>query len=178
MPKSQSTSASNLVPQVGQPLPDFSLPIAVPNANGEITESTLTAQSARGRSLVLFFYPKDATCGCTIEVCGFRDLYPEFQKENVQIVGISRDNIRSHIRFIQSQNLPYPLAADVGAELIKSWRLLVHKTMYGKPVTGVLRTTLLVDNEGTVRHIFEKVTPLGHAQQVLDAVRLGPDQTS
>ncbi|MBV9864016.1 MAG: peroxiredoxin [Abitibacteriaceae bacterium] len=173
MPNSKATQPSTLVPQVGQPLPDFSLPMAMPNANGDISESTLTTQSARGQSLVLFFYPKDATSGCTIEVCGFRDLYPEFQKENVQVVGVSRDNIRSHIRFIQNQNLPYPLAADLGGELIKSWGLLVNKTMYGKPVTGVLRTTLLIDREGIVRHIFEKVTPLGHAQQVLDAVRAG-----
>jgi peroxiredoxin Q/BCP len=85
---------------------------------------------------------------------------------------VSRDNVRSHIRFIQNQNLPYPLLADQEQTLIRGWGLLVNKTMYGKPVTKVTRTTFVVDGEGIVRRVIEKVTPLGHAQEVLDLVRI------
>lgn len=160
-----------LMPQVGQPLPDFSLPVVTSGSDGAITESTVSVADLRGRPLVLFFYPKDATCGCTVEVCGFRDLYPQFEQSNIAVLGVSRDTVRSHIRFIQNQNLPYPLAADAGGALMKSWGLIVPKTMYGKPVTGVLRTTLLIDGAGVVRHIYEKVTPLSHAAEVLAAAR-------
>jgi peroxiredoxin Q/BCP len=158
----------NSTPQVGQPLPNFSLHAVVPGADGSVTESTLSNTDFRGRPLVLFFYPKDATSGCTIEVCGFRDLYPEFHRLGVAIVGVSRDSIASHKRFIQNQDLPYPLLADREQEIIRGWGLLVNKTMYGKPVTGVLRNTLVVDSEGIVQRVFEKVTPLGHAQEVLE----------
>lgn len=171
MTAAKAIMKSNLVPQVGQLVPEFSLPAAMPNPDGTINEGTVSAGQLRGRPLVLFFYPKDATCGCIVEVCGFRDLYPQFETANVGVLGISRDTMRSHIRFIQNQNLPYPLAADSGGALMKSWGLIVPKTMYGKPVTGVLRTTLLLDSAGVVRHIYEKVTPLGHAEAVLAAAR-------
>lgn len=159
------------IPRLNQPLPDFSLPAAVPGTDGAIEETTITPADFRGRPLVLFFYPKDATCGCTIEVCGFRDLYGELQEVGAAIVGVSRDTVRSHRRFIENQNLPYPLAADPGATLIKAWGLLINGTMYGKPVTKVLRTTFVVDGAGVVREIYEKVAPAGHAQEVLEAVR-------
>lgn len=158
-------------PQVGKKLPDFSMPAVIPGADGSIAETTVTPKNLHGRPLVLFFYPRDATPGCTVEVCSFRDAYKEFEKIGVTVLGVSRDTVKSHIKFIQNQGLPYGLAADKDAELIKAWGLLVNKTMYGKPVTGVARTTYVVDSEGTVRHIFEKVTPLGHAAQVLDIVR-------
>lgn len=153
-------------PQIGKPLPEFSLPAVQKNEHG-FDEITLSNNSLAGRSWVLFIYPKDATSGCTIEACQFGELYAEFQKTGVEVVGVSRDKLSAHKRFINSQNLPYPLASDEGASLIKSWDLLVNKTMYGKPVTGVLRTTFLVDKEGTVRQIWEKVTPAGHAADVL-----------
>lgn len=164
------TTATGGWPQEGQPMPEFTLAAAVPQ-DGEITETKISLNELKGKPLVLFFYPKDATSGCTIEVCGFRDLYPEFQKLSVQVIGASRDTIRSHIRFIQNQNLPYPLLADPEQELIKGWHLLVDKKMYGKPVTGVLRSTFVTDKNGIIRRVFDKVTPLGHAQEVLDFVR-------
>jgi peroxiredoxin Q/BCP len=159
------------IPEVGQPLPDFSLPAVGRGEDGSIAETTLSNADFRGQSMVLFFYPKDATSGCTIEVCEFRDLYPEFEKLGVSVAGISRDSVSSHKKFMQNQNLPYPLLADKNQEIIKGWGLLVNKTMYGKPVTGVLRNTFVVDGDGIVRRIFEKVTPLGHAQEVLEFVR-------
>ncbi len=159
---------SETAPQVGSPLPEFSMLLAVPQADGSIAEATLTNTDFMGHPSVLFFYPRDNTPGCTIEVCGFRDLYAEFQKHGIAVIGVSRDTLRAHHKFIQSRNLPYPLAADIGAEVIKSWGLLVNKTMYGKPVTGVARTTYIIDAQGVVSHIFDKVSPLGHARKVLD----------
>ena len=161
----------NTTPQLNQPLPEYCLSAAVPGADGAITETTITNADLRGRPFVLFFYPKDATCGCIVEVCGFRDLYSEFEKLGVAVLGVSRDTMRSHIRFIQNQNVPYPLLCDTDRNLSRAWGLLVNKTMYGKPVTGTARTTFVVDGNGIVRRVFEKVTPLGHAQAVLDCVR-------
>jgi peroxiredoxin Q/BCP len=158
------------LPQEGQPMPDFKLAAAVPS-KGEIQETELSLADFKGKPLVLFFYPRDATPGCTIEVCGFRDLYPEFEKLGVTVVGASRDTVRSHIKFIQNQNLPYPLLADPDQILINGWNLLVQKKMYGKPVTGVLRSTFVADGKGIVRRVFDKVTPLGHPQEVLEFVR-------
>lgn len=156
--------------QIGQLFPQFTLPAAVPQSDS-VVEQTMSNDDLRGRTTVVFFYPRDATSGCTVEVCGFRDLYPEFEKLNVNVIGASRDTVSSHKRFIQSQNLPYPLLADKERVLIESLNLLVNKTMYGKPVTGVLRNTFVLDKEGNIARIFEKVTPLGHAQEVLDYVR-------
>ncbi|HEX8834108.1 MAG TPA: peroxiredoxin [Abditibacteriaceae bacterium] len=158
------------IPEVGKPLPPFSLP-AVQRIEGELVTSTRSNADFLGKPFVLFFYPKDDTPGCTVEVCGFRDLHPEFQALGVEIVGVSRDGVGPHKKFIEAQNLPYMLLADKEQEVIKGWELLVHKTMYGKPVTGVSRNTFVVDAGGKVQRIFEKVTPLGHAQEVLDYVR-------
>ena len=120
---------------------------------------------------MLFFYPKDATPGCIIEVCNFRDLHEEFETLGVALVGVSRDKMGAHRRFIENQNLPYPLAADEGGKLIEKWGLLKQATMYGKPVTKVARTTFVADKNGVLRRVFENVTPAGHAAEVLDFVR-------
>ncbi len=154
------------IPQIGKPLPDFSLPAVQKSAEGFL-ETTISPDSLAGRAFVLFLYPKDATSGCTIEACQFGELYTEFQKLGIEVIGLSRDKLSAHKRFITNQNLPYPLASDEGAPLIKSWGLLVNKTMYGKPVTGVARTTFLVGADGLVRQVWEKVTPAGHAAEVL-----------
>lgn len=160
----------NSLPQIAQPLPEFSLSAVVQTGDG-FDEVTLSNTSFAGRPFVLFFYPKDATCGCTVEACGFRDLHEEFAKLGVTVVGISRDKISAHRRFIANQTLPYPLAADDGAALIREWGLLKQATMYGKPVTKVARTTFVTDADGVLRGLFENVTPDGHAQEVLDFVR-------
>lgn len=154
-------------PVLNQPFPDFSLPVALPA--GE--QSTLSRAELSGKPFVLFVYPKDATSGCTIEVCGFRDLHPEFEKLNVVVLGLSRDSMRSHLRFIHNQNLPYALLADADQSTLKAWNLIQQATMYGKPVTKVLRTTYLVDGAGVLRRVWENVTPLGHAAEVLEACR-------
>ena len=157
-------------PQIAEPLPPFSLAAAIPTANGIETSTRCNADFA-GKALVLFVYPKDATSGCTLEVCGFRDLYEEFRVLDIEVVGLSRDGIGAHKKFIQSQNLPFALLADREQTLLKSWDLVFASTMYGKPVTKVRRTTFLVDESGIVRHIWDDVSPLGHAPEVLERAR-------
>ena len=154
-------------PQINQPLPHFSLRAVLPDGS----ETTLSNADFANRVLVLFVYPKDATSGCTIEVCGFRDLYEEFQVLDVEIVGLSRDGVGAHRKFIEAQNLPFALMSDKEQTLLKSWNLISDATMYGKPVTKVSRDTLIVDKSGIVRHVLTKITPLGHAREVLELVR-------
>lgn len=159
---------SNNIPQPGQTFPDFDLPVAIPQETGDVEKSTLSLSELRGAPAVIFFYPKDATSGCTIEVCGFRDEYPNFEKLGIRLLGVSRDRISAHVRFIQDQELPYPLLADTERSLLQECNLLKDATMYGKPVTKVLRTTFLLDENGVILKTYENVTPLGHAQEVLE----------
>jgi peroxiredoxin Q/BCP len=165
---------SELIFAPGQPFPDFSLPAVSPQSGAASTSpgtSTLSLGDLRGRPFVLFVYPKDATCGCTLEACGFRDLHPQFQELGVQILGLSRDRPSAHCRFIVNQELPYPLLSDASQETMKAWGLIYASSMYGKPVTKVARTTVLVDAAGTVRRVWEGVSPPGHASEVLATCR-------
>lgn len=155
---------------VGMPLPPFSLPAVVPDESGA-QEEVLTNESLRGRPHILFFGPKDATCDCTVEACEFRDAHAEFAALGFAVIGISRDSVGAHRKFIANQQLPFPLVSDKERTLIEGLNLLIHTTMYGKPVTKVLRHTFVVDANGIVRHEFAKVKSLGHARQVLDWVK-------
>ena len=121
--------------------------------------------------MVLFVYPKDATSGCTIEVCGFRDWYSEFRVLDCEIVGLSRDSVGAHKKFIESQQLPFALLSDKEQNVLRAWDLIAPATMYGKPVTKVRRTTFLIDADGIVRAIWSDVSPLGHAREVLQRAR-------
>lgn len=120
--------------------------------------------------VVLFFYPRADTPGCTIESCGFRDAFEKFQKAGIVVLGISRDTVKEQKKFKDKYELPYDLLADSEMVVIKRFGLLRDKTMYGKPVTGVARTTYLIGpDKGTgqrLLHIFEHVTPAGHADEV------------
>jgi thioredoxin-dependent peroxiredoxin len=121
--------------------------------------------------VVLFFYPRADTPGCTIESCGFRDAFEKFQKAGIVVLGISRDTVKAQKKFKDKYELPYDLLADPDMVLIKRFDLLRDKTMYGKPVTGVERTTYVIapaDAKGKQRllHVFPKVTPAGHAEEV------------
>jgi thioredoxin-dependent peroxiredoxin len=126
--------------------------------------------------VVLFFYPRADTPGCTIESCGFRDAFTQFKKAGIVVLGISRDTVKAQKKFKDKYDLPYDLLADPDMVLIKRFDLLKAKTMYGKPVTGVERTTYVIapaDSKGKQRllHIFPKVTPQGHAEEVLALVK-------
>ena len=123
-----------------------------------------------GKPVVLFFYPKADTPGCTIEACEFRDNFPKFSKlqdTGAVILGISRDTPKSQKKFKDKFNLPYTLLADADQEIVKRFDLVKPKTMYGKLVSGVERTTYVIGADGKLLHLFSKVKPEGHAEEVL-----------
>ena len=131
----------------------------------------VSLHSLAASPVVLFFYPRADTPGCTIESCGFRDAFTQFKKAGIVVLGISRDTVKAQKKFKDKYSLPYDLLADPDMLLIKRFDLLKEKTMYGKPVTGVERTTYVIapaDAKGHQRllHIFPKVTPQGHAEEV------------
>ncbi len=124
-----------------------------------------------GKPVVLFFYPRADTPGCTIEACGFRDQFTALEAAGVVVLGISRDTVRAQKKFLQKHGLNYSLLADAEEKIVNRFDLLVQKTMYGKPVTGVARTTFLIGADGRLLHIFENVKPEGHAEEVLAFVK-------
>jgi peroxiredoxin Q/BCP len=154
----------------GEAFPAFEMP-SVAVRNEEKSEKLLSNETLRGTPFVLWVYPKDQTSGCTIEAREFAQLYEQLQGEGVEVLGLSRDSIRSHINFLEAQDLPFALLSDKGGEWMNSHGLIYEAKMYGKPVTKVSRTTFFVDADGLVRRIWENVTPAGHGAQVLEAVR-------
>ncbi len=134
----------------------------------------ISLQQFRGHPVVLYFYPRASTPGCTIEAQEFRDHFAEFQSRGVSILGASPDGIKAQKKFKDAQQIPYPLLADEQRELARLYEVLKEKNMYGKKVIGVERTTFLLDREGRIARIFSKVKPAGHAREVLDELdRLG-----
>jgi peroxiredoxin Q/BCP len=146
-------------PKVGDLVEDFTLP----DQDG----NDVTLSQFAGSPVVLFFYPRADTPGCTIEACGFRDSFAKLKKAGVVVLGVSRDTVKAQKNFAEKYDLKYPLLADSEMTLIKDWDLLVNKTMYGKPVTGVARTTFVFGPDRKLIHIFENVKPEGHAEEVL-----------
>jgi peroxiredoxin Q/BCP len=146
----------------GDLAPDFTLP----TDSGE----ELTLSSLRGRPVVLFFYPKDDTSGCTVEACEFRDLFPRFDGSKAVILGMSPDSVKSHQKFKAKYELPYALVADTEKVALQAYGVWKEKSMYGKKYMGVERTTVLIDADGRVAQVFEKVKPAGHAEAVMAAV--------
>ncbi len=121
----------------------------------------------KGKPVVLFFYPRADTPGCTIESCGFRDAFEQFQKAGIVVLGISRDTVKAQKKFKDKYDLPYDLLADPDMVLINRYDLIKPKNMYGKLVKGVKRTTYLIGPDQRLIHIFEEVKPAGHAEEVL-----------
>ena len=146
-----------------QPAPDFELP-----ATGG-TNFRLSA--ARGHSLVLYFYPKDNTPGCTTEGQQFRDLYPQFQKLDCAVYGISRDSIKSHENFKAKMRFPFDLLSDAEEKACKLFDVIRMKNMYGRKVRGIERSTFAIDARGVVRHEWRGVKVPGHVQEVLEFVK-------
>jgi peroxiredoxin Q/BCP len=145
--------------QVGDVVEDFTLP----DQDG----NDVHLSDFSGKPVVMFFYPRADTPGCTIEACGFRDSFAKLKKAGVVVLGISRDTVKAQKKFAVKYDLQYPLLADDAMVLIKRYGLLKEKKMYGKPVTGVARTTYVVGADGNLLHVFEDVKPAGHAEQVL-----------
>ena len=124
-----------------------------------------------GKTLVIYFYPKDSTPGCTTEAQQFRDLYPEFVAAGCVVVGVSRDSLRSHENFKAKQELPFELLSDVDEALCTQFAVIKQKTMYGKQVRGIERSTFVIDGEHTLRREWRAIKAPGHAQEVLDFIR-------
>lgn len=142
----------------GSPAPDFTLP----NQDGK----PVSLSKLRGKTVVLYFYPKDDTSGCTKEACEFRDLFQKFSKLKAALYGVSPDSPESHRKFIAKYQLPFPLLSDESKEVLKRYGVWVEKSMYGRKYMGVERTTFIIGPEGSILHIFPKVKPEGHAAEV------------
>jgi peroxiredoxin Q/BCP len=146
----------------GDLAPDFTLPTD--------TGTPLTLSAFRGRPVVLYFYPKDDTSGCTKESCEFRDLVPRFDRVNAQILGISPDDVKSHAKFRDKYQLNFPLLADEGHAVADRYGVWQLKSMYGRKYWGNARTTFIIDPTGRIAKVFEKVKAAGHAAEVAEAV--------
>ncbi len=151
-------------PQIGEPVDDFTLP----DQDG----LPVSLSSFVGTPVVLFFFPKADTPGCTVEACGFRDSFMALQDAGVTVLGISRDTVKSQKKFTDKYQLPYTLLADADQEIVKRFDLVKQKTMYGKPVTGVERTTYFIGSDGNLLHLFANVKSQGHAEEVLKLLRM------
>lgn len=148
--------------EVDRQVPDFTAPAT----GGEFSLSGI-----KGKKLVLYFYPKDNTPGCTTEGLQFRDLYPKFKKAGAEIVGVSRDSLRSHENFKTKLELPFPLISDPDETLCALFGVMKLKKMYGKEVRGIERSTFLIDGAGMLRHAWRGVKVPGHVDDVLSAVQ-------
>ena len=141
---------------------DFTLP--------STDNQTLTLSGARGKHLVIYFYPKDNTPGCTTEAQQYRDLYAKFRKANCEVVGISRDSLKSHDNFKAKFNLPFALLSDAEEKVCNLFGVIKMKNMYGKQVRGIERSTFVFDKDGKLRREWRGLKADGHAQEVLDFV--------
>ena len=146
----------------GKPAPDFELQ----TDRGE----ALRLSSLRGKPVVLYFYPKDDTPGCTVEACSFRDRRPELAKRGAQVLGVSPDGVQSHASFRDKYSLDFPLLADPDHQVAETYGAWGEKTNYGKTFMGIRRSTFLIDRDGVVRKVWKKVDVKEHDQQVLDAL--------
>ena len=133
--------------------------------NGE----TVSLKDLRGQKVVLYFYPKDDTPGCTKEACSFRDAYSKFKKQDITVLGVSPDKEASHQKFVTKYQLPFTLLADTDHSIAESYGVWGEKKFMGRTYMGVHRTTFLIDEKGKIRKIFEKVEPEDHASEVLEA---------
>jgi thioredoxin-dependent peroxiredoxin len=133
--------------------------------------TTVTLKSLAGKNVVLFFYPRDDTPGCTKEACGFRDALPRFEGIDAVVLGVSPDSLESHRKFKQKYDLPFPLLVDEGHRLADEFGVWKQKSMYGLKFMGIERTTVIIDRKGRIARIFPKVKVPGHVEEVEKAVR-------
>ena len=144
----------------GDKAPDF----AVPNQHGEI----IKLSDFKGKRLIIFFYPKDLTPGCTLESCNLRDNYEKLKSLDFEIVGVSADDEKKHTRFIEKFSLPYDLLADVNKVMLNAYGVWGEKKFMGRTFDGIHRTTFIVDKEGNVEKIINKVKTINHTNQILE----------
>jgi peroxiredoxin Q/BCP len=149
--------------KAGDKAPAFSLA----SDSGE----TIALKDLKGKPVVLYFYPKDDTSGCTVQACEFRDSWNEVKRSGAVVLGVSPDGVASHQKFKKKFSLPFPLLADEGHTVAEAYGAWGEKSMYGKKYQGILRTTFLIGGDGRIFRVFEKVKPKGHAAEVLAALR-------
>ena len=148
---------------IGKKVPSFSLP-----ATGD---QTIKLSELKGKNIVLYFYPKDSTPGCTLEGQDFRDNIRKFSARNTRILGVSRDKLSSHEKFKEKQKFPFDLLSDEEEKLCMLFDVIKEKNMYGKKHMGIERSTFLIDDKGVLRHEWRKVKVKGHIEEVLEAVK-------
>jgi peroxiredoxin Q/BCP len=148
---------------VGDKAPDFTL--------SDENEKTVTLSALRGNKVVLYFYPKDNTPGCTKEACDFRDAFTTFQKNDAFVFGISKDNAKAHTKFIEKHSLPFSLLVDNNADVCEAYGVINKKSLFGKTFLGIQRSTFLIDEKGILRAIWRKVKVPGHVEQVLNDLK-------
>jgi len=148
---------------VGDKAPDFNM---ATDGGG-----TVSLAGLKGRKVVLYFYPKDDTPGCTKEACAFRDAMPDFSGLDAEIIGVSKDPVAKHDKFKAKYDLPFILASDAEGDVCERYGVWVEKNMYGRKYMGIERTTFLIDGDGKIRNVWRKVKVPGHAEAVLAAAR-------
>lgn len=149
--------------QISSAAPVFTLP----SDSGQ----PISLADFKGKNVILYFYPKDDTSGCTAQACNFRDMHPDFTAAETIILGISRDPVKSHVKFRDKYSLSFPLLADEDGTVCQQYGVWVEKSMYGRKYFGIERTTFLIDTHGIIQHIWRKVKVPGHGNEVLK--RLG-----
>ena len=150
-------------PSINKKLPNFECP-----ATGELN---ISLKDYVGKKVVLYFYPKDNTPGCTLESKDFRDLHPEFEQENTVILGVSRDNLNSHEKFKKKFNFPFELLSDTEESLCKKFDVIKEKNLYGRKYMGIERSTFLIGEDGKLKAEWRKVKVKNHATEVLEKIR-------
>lgn len=163
VPDGDAEAPATRVPEAGEPAPDFTLP------SGDGVPVHLA--DLGGKRVVLYFYPKDDTPGCTAEACGFRDAWQELQDEGVVVLGISKDTPRSHAKFADKYGLPFTLLSDEDHAVAEQYGVWQSKLHYGRPYMGMARTTFYIRPNGLIGHVWQNVSAAGHAQKVLEYLR-------
>lgn len=149
-------------PEVGQKAPDFTLP----STEGK----SVSLKDFRGKKIVLYFYPKDMTPGCTAEACSFRDNFSVLRRKEAEVIGVSADDVDSHRKFTGKYELPFLLLSDVKKEVVKAYGVWKQKSLYGRKFMGIERTTFIIDEKGKIVRIFSRVKVDGHTEEVLKAL--------
>lgn len=151
--------AKNPKVSIGDPAPDFTLP--------SDTRGDISLADYRGKKLVIYFYPKDMTPGCTTQACDFRDNHEHLQAQGWSILGVSPDSVESHAKFREKHNLNFPLLADTDHKMAEAYGVWREKTNYGKTYVGLVRSTFLIDEDGNIQDILDNVKATGHVQRLI-----------
>ena len=147
----------------GSKAPDFSL--------SDQFGKKHTLSDYRGKWVVLYFYPKDMTPGCTTEACNFRDDFQNFQNLNTTILGISKDSVKRHAKFVDKHKLPFPLLSDIDGKICDEYDVWKEKSLYGKTYMGIIRSTFLIDSDGKIARVYAKVKVKEHASELLNEIQ-------